>query len=95
MRQITIAPGGSTGWHYHDGEVFGVIEQGTLTRTLADCQVDGVFPAGSPVAEGSGPEHVHIGRNLEQVPLVMRVVYIQPTGIPLATEVPAPACGFG
>ena len=24
-REITIQPGGSTGWHYHDGRVFGVI----------------------------------------------------------------------
>jgi quercetin dioxygenase-like cupin family protein len=23
-REITIQPGGSTGWHYHDGRVFGV-----------------------------------------------------------------------
>ena len=53
-REITIQPRGSTGWHYHDGRVFGVIREGTLTRTLANCQVDGVFPAGSPVTEGSG-----------------------------------------
>ena len=37
-REITIQPGGSTGWHYHDGRVFGVIREGTLTRTLANCQ---------------------------------------------------------
>ena len=31
-REITIQPGGSTGWHYHDGRVFGVVREGTLTR---------------------------------------------------------------
>ena len=38
-REITIQPGGSTGWHYHDGRVFGVVREGTLTRTMADCSV--------------------------------------------------------
>ena len=93
-REITIQPGGSTGWHYHDGRVFGVIREGTLTRTLANCSVDGVFPAGSPVTEGSGPDHVHLGRNLGPVPLVMWVVYIEPAGTPLSVEVPDPGCGF-
>ena len=93
-REITIQPGGSTGWHYHDGRVFGVIREGTLTRTLANCQVDGVFPAGSPVTEGSGPDHVHLGRNLEPIPLVMWVVYIEPSGTPLSVEVRDSGCGF-
>jgi quercetin dioxygenase-like cupin family protein len=93
-REITIQPGGSTGWHYHDGRVFGVVREGTLTRTVEDCQVDGVFPAGSPVTEGSGPDHVHIGRNLEPVPLVLWVDYIQPAGTPFAVDVPDPGCGI-
>src|SRR5437870_3190727 len=29
--EITIAPGGSTGWHYHDGQVIAVVKSGTLT----------------------------------------------------------------
>src|ERR1700712_5672415 len=60
-KQITIAPGGSTGWHWHPGRVFGVIRAGTLTHDSADCSVDGVYPAGAPITEESGPEHVHIG----------------------------------
>jgi len=24
LREITIAPGGRTGWHYHDGPVYGL-----------------------------------------------------------------------
>src|SRR5919201_3655230 len=49
-REITIQPGGSTGWHYHDGRVFGVIREGTLTRTMADC-TDVVTAEGSGVTE--------------------------------------------
>jgi quercetin dioxygenase-like cupin family protein len=26
-REITIQPGGSTGWHFHDGRVFGVVRE--------------------------------------------------------------------
>src|SRR3954452_18616393 len=47
-KEITIQPGGSTGWHYHDGGVFGVVREGTLTRTMADCSVV-VSPVGSAV----------------------------------------------
>lgn len=93
-REITIAPGGSTGWHFHDSTVYGLIRSGTLTRTLADCQVDGTYPAGSAVAEGQGPDHVHVGRNLGTEPLVMWVSYVAPAGTPASVDVPDPGCGF-
>ncbi|MBV9089977.1 MAG: cupin domain-containing protein [Mycobacteriaceae bacterium] len=94
FRQITIAPGGSTGWHWHNGRLYGVIEEGTLTHSLADCAVDGVYPAGAGVFEPSGADHVHIGRNLGATPLVMRVLYIVPAGGALAEDAPDPGCGF-
>ena len=90
-REITIQPGGSTGWHYHDGRVFGVIKEGTLTRTMGDCSVV-ASPEGSAVTEDSGPQHAHIGRNLGPGPLVMWVDYILPAGTPLAVDVPDPGC---
>jgi hypothetical protein len=93
-REITIQPGGSTGWHYHDGRVFGVVREGTLTHNKADCTVDGVFGAGAPITEESGPNNVHIGRNLEPIPLVMGVVYIEPAGTLLSVDAPDPGCGF-
>ena len=91
-KEITIQPGGSTGWHYHDGRVFGVVREGTLTRTMDDCSVV-ASPAGSAVTEDSGPDHVHIGRNLGPQPLVLWVDYIEPAGTPLAVDVPDPGCG--
>jgi quercetin dioxygenase-like cupin family protein len=89
-REITIQPGGSTGWHYHDGRVFGVVREGTLTRTMEDCSVV-VSPVGAAVTEESG--HVHIGRNLGPEPLKLWVDYIEPAGAPLAVDVPDPGCG--
>jgi quercetin dioxygenase-like cupin family protein len=90
-REITIQPGGSTGWHYHDGRVFGVVREGTLTRTMADCS-EVVSPEGSAVTEDSGADHVHVGRNLGPGPLVLWVDYIQPAGTPLSVDVPDPGC---
>ncbi|HEX4588160.1 MAG TPA: cupin domain-containing protein [Mycobacterium sp.] len=92
-REITIQPGGSTGWHYHDGRVFGVVREGTLTRTMADC-TDVVSPEGAAVTEDSGPTHVHIGRNLGPVPVKLWIDYVQPAGTPLAVDVPDPGCGL-
>ncbi|MDT5208935.1 MAG: hypothetical protein QOF67_1350 [Mycobacterium sp.] len=92
-REITIQPGGSTGWHYHQGRVFGVVREGTLTRTMADCSLI-ASPTGSAVTEESGADHVHIGRNLGPEPLVLWIDYIQPAGTPLAVDVPDPGCGL-
>jgi quercetin dioxygenase-like cupin family protein len=88
-KRITIQPGGSTGWHYHDGRVFGVVREGTLTRTMEDCK-DVVDPTGAAVTEGMGPDHAHNGRNLGPVPVVLWVDYINPAGAPLSVDVPPP-----
>lgn len=93
-KEITIAPGGSTGWHWHPGRVFGVIREGTLTHDTSKCTSDGVYPTGAPITEATGPNNVHIGRNLGPDPLVMWVVYIVPAGGPLAIDAPDPGCSF-
>jgi quercetin dioxygenase-like cupin family protein len=93
-KQITIAPGGSTGWHWHPGRVYGVIRAGTLTHDFADCSIDGLYPTGAPITEASGPDHVHIGRNLGPDPVVMWVLYIVAAGEPLAVDAPNPGCPF-
>lgn len=93
-REITIAPGGSTGWHYHDPIVYGIVRAGTLTWAPAACVGVKTYPAGSAVAEDSGPDHVHLGRNLGTEPVVLWVNYVAPTGTPPAVSVPDPGCGF-
>ncbi len=94
-KEITIAPGGSTGWHWHPGRVFGVIREGTLTHdTLELLGRRGVSDRARPITESTGPDNVHIGRNLGPDPLVMWVVYIEPAGGPLAIDAPDPGCSF-
>ena len=91
ISRVTIAPGAATGWHYHVGEVFGFVKDGTMTHYGAGCAVDGLYPTGAPVKEGVGPDFVHNGRNEGVTPLVIEVAYINPAGTPLSIAAPAPA----
>ena len=92
LRKITIAPGGTTGWHYHVGRLYGIVTEGTLTHYESTCAVDGIYDAGGVIAEPSGPGYVHLGRNLGPVPMVLHVLYVNPAGSPLSEDAPAPAC---
>lgn len=94
VREITIAPGGTTGWHYHDGTLYAFVEQGTLTHDMSDCAVDATYGPGSFFVEQSGANHVHIGRNLGTTPLVLYVLYVDPHGSPLSEDAPNPGCSF-
>lgn len=92
LREITIQPGGYTGWHFHDGTLYAYVKAGTLTHNLADCSIDGVFTTGRAFTEK--PDQVHIGRNLGSTPLVLEVLYVLPAGSPLSEDAPDPGCGF-
>ncbi|MEV2216041.1 cupin domain-containing protein [Streptomyces sp. NPDC050997] len=94
LREITVPPGQATGWHYHDGPVYGYVKQGTLSHYHADCATDGVYPRGTTVREPGGPGDVHLGRNLGDTPLVLEVLYVLPHGSPFSEDVPNPGCSF-
>lgn len=93
-RQITIQPGGSTGWHWHDGTLYAYVEKGWLTHTDADCGTTKVYSDGTSFVEPSGADNVHIGRNLGTEPLVLDVLYVDPAGSPLSEDAPNPGCSF-
>ena len=93
-REITIQPGGSTGWHGHQGEIYGVIKAGTLTHYSRDCTQDGVYTVGDPITDPTGLDHVHLARNLGAVPVVLEVTYVDPAGAPTADSLPNPGCDF-
>ncbi|WP_433856071.1 cupin domain-containing protein [Streptomyces kronopolitis] len=94
LRKVTIPPGQSTGWHYHDGTLYGKVQQGTLSHFDASCKSDGVYEAGDSITEPSGSKNVHIGRNLGTTPMVLEVLYVLPHGAPLSEDAPNPGCGF-
>ncbi|MGW7259701.1 cupin domain-containing protein [Streptomyces sp. NPDC054834] len=94
LREITIPPGQSTGWHYHDGPLYGFVKQGTLSHFGSDCASDGVYRTGSTIQEPSGADHVHIGRNLGDTTLVLDVLYVLPHGAPFSEDAANPGCPF-
>ncbi len=93
LREVTIAPGGKTGWHYHDGTLYAYVKQGTLTHPDSDCKAT-VYQAGVAFVEPSGKDHVHIGQNLGTTPVVLEVLYVDPAGSPLSEDAPNPGCPF-
>ena len=64
VQQITIPPGGHTGWHTHPGNAIAVVKSGTLTIYDGhDASCTGrPFTAGHVYLD-PGRGHVHIGRN--------------------------------
>jgi len=94
LREITIPPHQSTGWHYHDGPLYGTVKRGTLRHFAATCTPDGTYRKGDRITEPPGPGHVHIGRNLGDTPVVLDVLYVLPHGSPLSEDAPNPGCDF-
>jgi quercetin dioxygenase-like cupin family protein len=79
MQQLTIAPGGFTGWHTHPGPTFVAVAdgEGTLYHAMSGC------PA-TKYATGAGfmqpPTEVHNMRNEGTKPLVLWAFYALPPG---------------
>ena len=78
-QQLTIQPGGRTGWHTHPGPTFAAVAQGegTLYHAMSGC------PA-TKYGVGAGfmqpPTEVHNMRNEGSTPLVLWAFYALPPG---------------
>ena len=78
-QQLTIPPGGHTGWHTHPGPTFVAVAQGegTLYHGMAGCPM-------VKYGTGSGfmqpPTEVHNMRNEGSTPLVLWAFYALPPG---------------
>ncbi len=97
VQQITIGPGGHTGWHSHPGVVVVVVKAGTLTYYSADDPTcTGVdYNAGDSFVD-PGHEHVHIARNEGSTNLELYATYFEvPPGGGFRIDKPAPGnCPF-
>jgi hypothetical protein len=103
VQQVTIAPGGSTGWHSHPGPAVVIVKSGSFTLYDADdrkCRGTTYSPdpanrRGSVfIDEGYG--HTHIGRNKGSTNTVLYVTYLDvPVGAPPRIDMPDPGnCRF-
>jgi quercetin dioxygenase-like cupin family protein len=89
VRTVTIPPGGTTGWHRHDGTETSVVTRGRLN----------LFRAGACKALELGPGDAlfipdgtaHMARNDGDVPAEVTVTYLLRPGAPDRADAPA-AC---
>jgi len=95
VTQVTIAPGGTTGWHMHTGPSFLIVKSGTATfyQGADPTCTPQVVTAGNSVLEEA--QTVHIVRNEGTVPLVNVVVQFVPRGALRTISMPNPGnCSF-
>ena len=91
MAQITVQPGGSSGWHSHPGGAIIVVKEGTLTvhRSIgSQCQIE-TYSAGQAFIERPGEVDQVV--NMGTVPYVLLVTFPRvPQGESPRTDVPDP-----
>jgi quercetin dioxygenase-like cupin family protein len=94
IQDITIAPGGHTGWHTHPGGTVILVESGTFTIYNDACAAT-VVAAGRGIVEPGG--QIQLAQNEGTDPLVLTVVYFDVTSPdgPIRTDAAAPACAAG
>ncbi|UGT52456.1 cupin domain-containing protein [Nocardia asteroides] len=89
VRRTRIAPGGSSGWHYHDGTLFVLVTRGVLDHPYVR-RGPAVYPRGHVFREPSGPANAHVARNLGRAEVRILVLYLNPAGSPLSHQVTPP-----
>ena len=91
MAQITVDPGGSSGWHSHPGGAIIVVKQGSLTvygSVGGDCQTT-TYTAGQAFIERPGEVDQVI--NTGTIPYVLFVTFPRvPHGASARTDEPDP-----
>ncbi len=96
-QQITIAPGGTTGWHSHPGPVLVTVKSGALTLVYANDPTCGgrTYHAGESFVD-RGDETVHTALNLGSSNVELWATYLVPgaPGTPFRLDAPDPGCDF-
>jgi quercetin dioxygenase-like cupin family protein len=85
---VTIEPGGTSGWHRHQGVVIVAVKSGELTRYNSNCTKT-TYAAGTAFTEDSG---VVLARNEGTAPLELVVTYLVPEGRARTLDRPNPGC---
>jgi quercetin dioxygenase-like cupin family protein len=83
VQEVTVAPGGRSGWHHHPGMVIVAVQTGVVTVVEADCDTT-TYGVGSPngsvfVESGDQPMEV---RNATDQPAMLYATFIAPDADP-------------
>ena len=96
MAQITVQPGGSSGWHSHPGGAIVVVKEGSLTvhRSIGhQCQIE-TYGRGQAFVEQPG--EVDQVTNMGTAPYTLYVTFPRvPQGESARTDVPDPGTCSG
>ena len=89
MLSITLAPGGTGGWHKHAGPLIQIVKQGTLTIFDANCKRHDITAGHGFISPGSSPDK---DENKGKTPVTFDVTFLLPhaVGSPRIDQ-PAPA----
>jgi quercetin dioxygenase-like cupin family protein len=97
IQQVTIAPGGYTGWHTHPGPAVVLVKSGAFTLYNADDRscTGKTYSAGQSFVD-PGYGNVHIGRNEGTMNVELWVAYLDvPVGGAFRIDAPDPGnCAF-
>lgn len=89
VRTLNVPPGGSTGWHTHDGTEMSIVTAGEVVVVRADGCAPRTYRAGEAFVI---PDSVtHLGRNDGTAPAAVVVGYLLAADAPDRTDAPA-AC---
>ncbi len=91
VAQITVNPGGSSGWHSHPGGAIVVVKQGSLTvyRSVGGMCETTIYSAGQSFFER--PDEVNQAINTGTIPYVLFVTFARvPHGESPRTDQPNP-----
>jgi quercetin dioxygenase-like cupin family protein len=83
VQEITIAPGGTTGWHSHPGPVVVVVKAGTLTyvrEVSGECAATPYSAGVAFVDPGQGHPHTAFNLGAENLVLVATYFDVPPGG---------------
>jgi quercetin dioxygenase-like cupin family protein len=88
MLQLTLAPGGTGGWHSHAGPLITIVTQGTLTLIDAQCKRHDIQAGQAVISNGS----THKDENLGTTPVTFNVTFLIPHTVARPpVDQPAPA----
>lgn len=87
---LTVAPGGTTGWHSHPGFAVISVTEGTGTLHHADCSQESL-PAGTSFVE-TGDDPPTEFSNQTGEPVVLTVTFFAPRDAPISRDEAQPDC---